>query len=136
MSTRSEQIIFGAADDVERFDGKTVRRILERAAVEQHSLESKYDDSYTLEELEEMAAEAGISYKALRAAIDERPTLFSPLWRRFPRRWSLLTRQLVFWSVTGVVLLGLMMAFPFVAKVLFWATIIVLVMMALGISPF
>ena len=45
-------------------------------------------------------------------------------------------RQLVFWTVTGVVLLGLMIAFPFVAKVLFWATIIVLVMMALGISPF
>lgn len=136
MTTRSEQIIFGAADDVERFDGKTVRRILERAAVEQHSLESKYDDSYTLEELEEMAAEAGISYKALRAAIDERPSLLAPLWRRFPRRWSLLTRQLVFWSVTGVVLLALMLAFPFVAEVLFWATIIVLVMMALGVSPF
>ena len=136
MTISSEQIIFGAGDGEQRFDGKNVRRILERAAVEQHRLESEFNDSYTLDELEEMAAEAGISRDALHAAIDERPTLLSPLWRRMPRRWSLLTRQLVFWSVTGVVLLGVMMAFPFVAKVLFWMTVIVLVMMALGISPF
>ena len=136
MSTRSEQIIFGSVDGEERFDGQTVRRILERAAVQQHRLDSEFNESYTLAELEEMAAEAGISYRALLAAIEERPSRFSWLWRRFPRSWSPLTRQLVFWSVTIVVLLGVMLAFPIVAKVLFWATVVVLVMMALGISPF
>ena len=136
MTTRSEQIIFGNGDGEERFDGKRVRSILGRAAVEQHRLETKLDESYTLEELEDMAAEAGISQEALRAAIDESPSLLAPLWRRFPRRWSLLTRQLVFWTATIAVLLALMIAFPIVAKVMFWATIIVLVMMALGVSPF
>lgn len=138
--TNSEQIIFDGSTDETRFDGRTVRRILERAAVEQHQLDTRLDDTYTLDELEEMAAEAGISRDALRAAIENRPSTRSRLmrwvWRLFPDRWSPLTRQLVFWLGIGAVLLGVMIAFPFVAKVLFWAVIIVLVMMALGISPF
>ncbi len=136
MTIRSEQIIFGTGDREQRFDGKAVRRILERAAARQVRLDNTSSDSYTLDELEEMAAEAGISRAALASAIEDRPSRWSPLWRWLPASWSPLTRQLVFWTGTGIVLLGIMLAFPFVAEVLFWATIIVLVMMALGISPF
>lgn len=136
MALNPDQIIFGAEDRTDRIDGKTARRILERAAVQQHLLESRLDDTYSLDELEEIAREAGISRRALYAAIDDRPSWLDPLLRRLPRRWSRATQHIVLMSIAGIVLLGLMLAFPIVAKVLFWATIIVLVMMALGVSPF
>ena len=136
MTTKSEEIIFPASNDDDRFDGRTVRRILERAAVEQHRINTELTDTYTLEELEEMAAEAGISRQAVRAAIEERPSRLSPILRRLPASWSPTRKRVVLMAAAGVVLLGIMLAFPFVAKVLFWATIVVLVMMALGVSPF
>ena len=136
MTISSEQIIFGAGDGEQRFDGRTARRVLELAAARQVRLDSTQSDSYTLDELEDMAAEAGISRAALASAIEDRPSRWSPLWRWLPRSWSPLTRQLVFWAGTGIMLLGIVLAFPIVAELLFWATIIVLVMMALGISPF
>ena len=136
MNTRSEQIIFGNAGNERRFDVKTVRRILGRAAASQYRLDSKRDSTFSLEELEEMAAEAGISRSVLYRALDERPNRLSSLWRWLPDSWSPLTQQLVFWTATASVLLALMLAFPVVANVLFWVAVIVLLMMALGVSPF
>jgi len=136
MPTSSEHIIFGVSDDEIRLDGKAVRRILHRAVVEQHRRDVELTDTYSLGELEEMAAEAGISRDALQAAIDERPSWLDPLLQWLPRDWSPATRRIVLMGGAGIALLGVMLAFPIVAKVLFWATIIVLVMMALGVSPF
>ena len=124
-----------ARNGKDRFDAKRVRRILERAAAEQYRLDRELADTYTLEELEDMAAEAGISAKALHAAIDEPPRrteLFQPRTHRirFPD-----ARGLFLIGAAGVALLGVLLAFPVVAQVLFWTTIAFLVLVLLVGSP-
>ncbi len=52
-----------------RFDGASARSILERAAEEQQRLDNALADSYSMEELQEMAAELRISPGALQRAI-------------------------------------------------------------------
>lgn len=136
MIAGMDQRIFGARDHTDRFEGEVARRILERAAVEQHRLDKELEEFYSLEELEEIAAEAGISRRALHAAIEDRPGWFEGLLRRMPGRWSLAVKRRVLIAGTGILLLAVMLVFPVVAKVIFWAAIIVLVMMALGVSPF
>ena len=69
MWPRSEHEIFEASAPTNCFDGDSVRGILERAAAEQYRRDRARADAYSHEELEEMAAEAGISREALRAAI-------------------------------------------------------------------
>jgi hypothetical protein len=59
----------GPHDDGEkRFDDEAARRILRRAAEEQARQENEEVDSFTLEELQKIATEAGISPEAVRAA--------------------------------------------------------------------
>ncbi len=151
MLERPERGLGGAADGKNRFDGESVRRILQRAVAEQHCLDNELADTYSLEELEEMAAEAGISREALRIAIEsparyphaatiglgERPRgWLAFLQRQMPENWSPAAKGIVLMSAAGIALFGVLLAFPVVAQVLFWATIVLLVLILLGASPF
>ncbi len=136
MLPRSEREIFGATEQKKRFDGDSVRRILGRAAAEQYRLDNELADSYSLEELEEMAAEAGISREALRVAIESPPGWLAMLQRWMPDHWSPAAKGVVLMSAAAIVLFGVLLAFPAVAQVLFWATIVLAVLILLGASPF
>ena len=139
MLERPEQGLVRTADGKNRFDGETVRRILGRAAAEQHRLDHELADAYSLEELEEMAAEAGISRQALRVAIESPPESPATSQRWMPRSWSPAVKGIVLASVAGIALFSVL-AFPAVAQVLLWVTILSLlllsVLIALGASPF
>ena len=133
-----------------RFDGKSVRRILEHAAAEQHRLDIELGDSYSLEELEEIAAEVGISPEALHVAIespraypgsasartavdvDERSRDWLALLRK-PGNWPSAVKATVVTTAVGIVLLGALLAFP---QLLFWVTIVLLVLILLGAFSF
>lgn len=142
-----------------RFDGEAARQILQRAVAEQQRLNNKLADSWSFEELEEMAAEAGISSEALRAAVeahgsksgasaartpfpDERPRRRLPALRSLmPGSWSTAVRGVVLTTAGGIaVVAGLMLAFPAVAEAVFWALLLFLVLLAvlvvLGAAPF
>src|SRR5690606_632139 len=133
-----------------RFDGESARAILERAAAEQQRRDGELAGSYTLEELEQMAAEAGISAEALAAAVaaHERSRSGAGNGPRFvrrqrPRRWRALLDVLVPgpWSgtVKGIVLataggigvVALALAFPAAAQTALWALLAFLVLVAL-----
>lgn len=127
-----------------RFDDETARRILARAAAEQQRLSNERTDSWSAEELEEIAAEAGISPEALQAAIENRDRKPGPREKRpfsmrrlDPRHWSRATAL-----TTGgtVAVLGSLFLFPAFAETILWVlflTVIVLgVLMLLGASPF
>jgi hypothetical protein len=58
----------GPHDGEKRFDDEAARRILRRAAEEQARQEDEEVGSFTLEELQKIATEAGISPEAVRAA--------------------------------------------------------------------
>jgi hypothetical protein len=58
----------GPHDGEKRFDDDAARRILRRAAEEQARQENEEVGSFTLEELQKIATEAGISPEAVRAA--------------------------------------------------------------------
>jgi hypothetical protein len=148
MSERREPAL---RDGKKRFDREGVRRILERAAAEQYRLEKELAETYSLEELQEMAAEAGISREALRIAIErrhrypdvstigvaERPRRRAAfLQRRWLGTWSPLAKGAVLVGTIGVALVGAVLAFPVVAQALFWATIVLSVLILLGASPF
>ena len=134
----------------DRLDGESVRRILERAAAEQHRLDIELADTYSLEELEEMAAEVGISPDALRVAmesprgdpgstsprtpvdVDQRSRDWLALLRR-PGNCPPAVKATVVTSAVGIVLLGGLLAFP---QLLFWVTIVLLVLILLGAFSF
>lgn len=130
-----------------RFDGETVRQILRRAAAEQQRLNNELSGSYSVEELEDIAAEAGISSEALRAAVEAQrrnpataPAPGQKPSRPFslnPRNWS---RTVVLTSAGGVAFLGSLLLFPAFAQTVLWVlflTVIVLsVLILLGASPF
>ena len=109
-------------------------------------------ETYALEALQEMAAEAGISPAALRAAIEQvpqDPAAAAPrtaagapgrtrarrtaLW--IPGHWLANARAAVVAGAAGLVALGVLLAFPAAARVLLWLTILVLVLAALGALP-
>ncbi len=136
MLPRSQREVFGATEQKKRFDADSVRRILGRAAAEQYRLDNELADTYSLEELEEMATEAGISREALRAAIESPPGWLAVLLRWMPESWSPTAKGIVLTSVAGIALLAVLLAFPEVAYVLFWMTIVLLVLILLGASPF
>ncbi len=136
MLPRSQREVFGATEQKKRFDADSVRRILGRAAAEQYRLDNELADTYSLEELEEMATEARISREALRAAIESPPGWLAVLQRRMLGNWSPTAKGIVLTSVAGIALLGVLLAFPVVAYVLFWMTIVLLVLILLGASPF
>lgn len=142
-----------------RFDGETARAILERAAAEQQRRNSELAGSYTLDELHEMAAEAGISSEALRAAIEahtksrqtahQGPSFVS---RKRPRRgrsvldrlvpgpWPRAAKGTVLTIAGGIGVVGLALAFPAVGQMALWALVafllLVTLLIALGASPF
>ena len=142
----------GTAYTANRFDGERVRHILERAAAEQHRLNQALAETYSLAELQEMAAEAGIAPEALRAAIEQVPPDPAAAARRtaagavgravarraapwVPGRWSANARAAVVAGAAGLAALGVLLAFPAAAQVLLWVTILLLVLMALGAFP-
>lgn len=147
----------GGAAGGDRFDGATVRRLLQRAAEEQHRLNDARADSYSLEELEEMAAEARISPEALYRAISVQRAAPGGAasdasgraegFRRWPQglgRWLRARSPAVRWTLLagagGLAVAGLMVAFPVVAEVLYLGALLALLVLALlivlGASPF
>ncbi len=136
MLPRSEREIFEAREHRGFFDADRVRRILERAAVEQHRLDAELADTYSLEELEEMAAEAGISREALHAAIQSPAGRMAAPGKSLRRGRSVDARWIVVAGVSAIALLGVMIAFPIVAYVIVWALIVLGVLVLLGASPF
>ncbi len=136
MLPRSEREIFRATEQKKRFDADSVRWILGRAVAEQHRLDNELADTYSLEELEEMAAEARISREALRVAIESPRGSLATLPRWMPDNWSPAAKGIVLMSIAGLVLFGVLLAFPAVAQVLLWAMIVLAVLMLLGASPF
>lgn len=142
--------------DTDRFDGESTRRILQRAAAEQQRLKKELEDSYSLEELEQMAAEAGISSEALESAVEteksrsgaavaeapaRHPRRRLPAAQRFmPANWSRARKAVVLTTAGGAVFLGSLLAFPAFADAVFWVLLLLLialaVLIALGASPF
>lgn len=155
---RSGRGLDGPAAGNDQFDGESARRILQRAAAEQQRLSNELADSYSFEELEEIAAEAGISPEALRAAVeayrsnsasaaagspldpDERPARLPAVRRLMPGRWSRPVKAGVLATAGGVGLVALLLAFPAVAEMVFWALLLLLilvtVLIVLGAAPF
>ena|SRR5690606_33988460 len=120
-----------------RFDGPTARAILERAAIEQRRIDREHSDSYTLEELVEIAAQARISAEALRAAVDAHSrdsTAARPSERRSAARTALGRTLLAGTAMVAIV--GVLIAFPAAAEVLFWTTLVISLLVLLGASPF
>lgn len=142
----------------QRFDGQSGRQILEHAAAMQQRLDNELADSYSLEELEEMAAEAGISAEALRAAIkvyESDPGLAAgtacvpnkrarsrrlAAQRLMPGNWSRTVKGALLASAGIVGFGGVLLAFPAVAEAVFWALLLFLILLTvlvvLGASPF
>jgi hypothetical protein len=134
---------------LDRFDAETVRRILQRAAEEQHRLETEFADSYSLEELEEMASETGISPEALRVAIEaqrrqprtaaaesevaaKRPKgLLASLERLMPDSWSPTVKRTVLTSTGVIGLFWILLSLPGIGPVVFWAAALVLIVLSL-----
>lgn len=135
MLPRSESELFGAIRSSDRFDAARARRILERAAAEQHRIDTEFDDSFSLGELEEIAAEAGISREAVRAAI-ARSYRRKPAHRR-PRSTGWLDRhnKTVLAGTAGILTVAAMFAFPSFAWAVFWGIVLLWVLILAGVSP-
>lgn len=156
MPERSERGLGGSTEREPRFDGESVRKILQRAAVEQHRLSNELADTYSLEELEEMAAEARISREALGAAVEAhhhgaaaRPAAargahpqgwLARLRSRMPGTWSPAARRIALTSAGVVVLVSVLVTVPAAAQVLLWTTLMSLIVLSVlvlvGVSPF
>ncbi len=136
-------------DGAKRFDEEAAQRILRRAAEEQARRENEEVSSFTLEELEEIATEAGISPEAVRAAAleheaaSERVTSAVPVtegedtggWlaalkRRMPASWSPALKNVVLIGV-GVGLFGLLLSVVGVGPVVFTLSAVILVLVVL-----
>jgi hypothetical protein len=144
-------------DSEKRFDEEAARRILRRAVEEQTRLEGEEGHSYTLEQLQEIATEAGISPEAVRAAAMEHEasvTLagsesgiaddeaaggwIATLERRMPTSWSPRLKHAVLVAV-GVGLFGLLISVVGVVPVAFALSVLILVVLLLllvGLGPF
>lgn len=148
----------GLAGDEPRFDGEVARRILQRAAAEQQRLSNELADAYTFEELTEIAAEAGISAEALRAAVEadrrdagraaagvrpapnERSRRQRPAAERLkPGTWSRSVKTAVL-TAGSVGFLGSLLLFPAFAQSVMWVLLLILIVLSvlivLGASPF
>ena len=153
MKRRSGRELPGLASGKDRFDGDSARQILQHAAAVQQRLNNELAGSYSLEELEEMAAEAGISPEALRAAIEthghsgtgasgmhpaEQPR-WSALKALVPGHWSPAVKGAVLALAGGIAFVALLLAFPAFAEMVFWGLLILLILLALlvavGASP-
>jgi hypothetical protein len=140
----------------ERFDAEAVRRILHRAVEEQERMDSERLDSYSLEDLEEIATETGISPEAVRAALEAYQDQSAPaagvpgatpaarprawlawLEDQLPATWSTRSKRAVLIGV-GVGLFALLLALPGIGPVVFWATVLSLlaltVLLLIGVA--
>jgi hypothetical protein len=140
-----------------RFDKQAAEQILRRAADEQARLDIEEDDSYSLEQLQEIATEVGISPEAVRAAAraheasTTQPLSRGPrgegepatgwlaaLERRLPASWSPRLRRGAI-VATGVALIGLLVAVAGVGPVVIVLTVAILVLLLLfallGLGP-
>lgn len=159
MPEQSGQGSAGPVRDTDRFDGESTRRILQRAAAEQQRLKKELEDSYSFEELEQMAAEAGISPEALKSAVEteksgsgtavagkpyapagrarRRPTEVRGL---MPGHWFRTRKGIVLTTAGGAAFFASLLAFPAFAEAVFWVLLLLLialaVLIALGASPF
>lgn len=113
------------AHQTERFDSESVRRILQRAATEQHRLDTTVARGYSLDELQEMAADVQISPDALE--------------HRLPAGWSPASKQLVLAGGGVVTLSGMLLSLSAIAPTVFWVASLSLIMLCLlvllGASP-
>lgn len=120
----------GSPDGEQRFDEESARRILRLASERQARREGEEGHSYTLEQLQEIAAEAGISPDAIEAAAREHEASLAP---RPPRlRYALV-------AAAGVGLLALLVAVVGVAPVAFallGVLLVVLLFLFVGLGPF
>jgi hypothetical protein len=140
-----------------RFDKQAAEQILRRAADEQARLDVEEDDSYSLEQLQEIATEAGISPEAVRAAAraheaSTTPSVVGPppegaepatgwlaaIERRLPASWSPRLRRGVV-VAAGVTLVGLLVAVagvgPVVIALSVAIVVLVLLFALLGLGP-
>jgi hypothetical protein len=137
------------ANGPDRFDAEAVRRILHRAVEEQERLDSERPDSYSLEELEEIATETGISPEAVRAALEayrdqsppgaEAPAatheegprgLIAWLEHQLPATWSRRAKRAVLIGI-GVGLFALLLSLPGVGPIVIWVTALTLLALIL-----
>jgi hypothetical protein len=140
-----------------RFDEEAARRILRRAAEEQTRRDGEDEHSYTLEQLQDIATEAGISPEAVRAAAMEDEAglpaattgsgladgdgaggWIASLERRMPTSWSPGLKHAVLAAV-GLGMLGLLTSVVGVAPVAFvlsLALVVVLLFLLVGLGPF
>jgi len=126
MQPRSERDIFAGQNERKRFDADEAHRILERAAAEQSRRERRLDGSYSLGELEEIAAEAGISREALRVALERGPGRFAWLHGWLPATWSPALRGVVLTTMAAAALLALLLAFPELAYAILFGALLIL----------
>lgn len=156
---RPGQGLPGTARGRDRFDGESARRILQRAAAEQQRLSNELADSYSLEELEEIGAEAGISPEALRAAVeahegdpataaaiaplapDARPRPRLPAVRKLMSgNWSTPLKGGALAAAGSIGFVALLLAFPAIAQMVLWALLALLIVLSvlivLGAVPF
>jgi hypothetical protein len=140
-----------------RFDQEAAEQILRRAADEQARLDIEEDDSYSLEQLQDIATEAGISPEAVRAAARAheattmQPVVGGPpgeaepetgwlaaLERRLPASWSSRFRRGVI-VAAGFALVGLLVSVAGVGPVVIALTVAILVLLLLfallGLGP-
>ncbi len=140
MPDRTEGRHEESPDAPERFDAEAVRRILHRAAEVDQRLESQRGASYSLEEVEEIATEVGISREAVRAAVqadrDEtapgktRRGVLAWLEERLPQSWSRNSKHTAL-TVLGLGLFLLVVSLPGVGPIVLWATILTLLILML-----
>jgi hypothetical protein len=143
----------------QRFDEETAQRILRRAAEEHTRWESEAADSFTLEQLQKIAMEAGISPEAVRAAAREHEAVsrratppvqvpddeagggwLAALRRRMPASWSPALQNTVL-IAAGVAVVGVLTAIvgPGSIAVVALAAVIlglVLLLLLLGVGLF
>jgi hypothetical protein len=139
-----------------RFDEEAARRILRRAAEEQTRREGEDEHSYTLEQLQEIATEAGISPEAVRAAAMEHEAALpaaseagiaqhdgeggwiTKLEGRMPASWPPRLKHAVL-MVVGLGLFGLLTSVVGVAPVAYALAIgflVVILFLFVGLGPF
>jgi hypothetical protein len=139
-----------------RFDDDAAHRILRRAAEEQARRDSEAVDSYTLEQLEEIASQAGISPEAVRAAALEVQASadraakelqvaadgggggwLAALRRRMPASWSPRAKNAVVLAV-GVALFALVVSMVGVGPVVLTLSLtlmLILLLLLVGLGP-
>jgi hypothetical protein len=145
------------SDSDKRFDEEAAQRILRRAAEEHARQEGEGGHSFTLEQLQAIATEAGISAEAVRAAVREHEASLAParseagvteddgaggwlatLDARMPASWSPRVKHAVLAAV-GVGLVGLLVSVVGVTPVAFALTallLVVILLLLVGLGPF